>query len=1014
MIPLRLVMHAFGPYAGEQIIDFQDLQDRKLFLIYGPTGAGKTTILDAMCYALYGDTSGDLRSGAHMRSEYASPKEATSVTFSFAMGTKYYRIDRSPEQEIAKKRGTGLKKEGAKAALYAIDETGKELAVIATKNVTAEVIRLLGFKSEQFRQVVLLPQGEFRKLLLASSSERQQIMQTLFHTQRYARLQALAKERHDAIQTGYGQTEQAILQLLQSAGVETEETLSAQIMTKTTEVEQTQQALVKANGVRDAYQETVQAAQVLFSHWQSLKKSQVTLQELQQQKKGIEKQKLHIALLQQAKLLAEPCRHLDAIQEKGMQAGEKEKEAAKALAMAEAKAQKATTLLQNIEAQEAAYKEKNTLLIQLRSIVPKLTAYTGFCAAAVAAKGRQEKAVSAWEKAVTKVTSLRQEWEQCLQTAQDYGATVQAYEQAKTAYAATCERLDVERKLDAMAVQLKVLQEEAERKHQGLVQATDAARADMVSYESVQALFLQGQAAILADSLAPGTPCPVCGATDHPHLAVRADHIPQKEDVERCKEKAEKSEAKRQQLALAVTELDANRHTQQQQYDTMRQQYPQDGTVKDWQARMTTQQQEAEKLAQQVKIQQQAQAKAATLQQAIKEKEEVEQQLCRQKDEAVLAFTKAAESKAKAEADIPAPYREEQALKQQIETLTKALKAHEEAREKSLQAMTQATTELARWQEQQRLWHNQVTALRQEYKEGVDALKVRVQAAGFATVSDCRKAQQEVPQIEALQQQVDVYTARMQQVQGQIAQETTVIGSQPEPDMAMYQQQLKTYNDQCRRLSETAASQQSIVQQLTKTVQSIAQYRKEQEQLTAQYKAVGSLYELISGKTTGINFERYVLGALLDEVLQAANIRLDEMSRHRYELQRSQAWDDKRVKQIGLDIEVFDNFTGYARPANTLSGGETFLASLSLALGLADVVQAYSGGIHLDTMFIDEGFGTLDSETLDFALKALLELKQGGRLVGIISHVPELRERIDTRLSIRKTDRGSTASFELS
>ena len=163
-----------------------------------------------------------------------------------------------------------------------------------------------------------------------------------------------------------------------------------------------------------------------------------------------------------------------------------------------------------------------------------------------------------------------------------------------------------------------------------------------------------------------------------------------------------------------------------------------------------------------------------------------------------------------------------------------------------------------------------------------------------------------------------------------------------------------------------------------------------------------------------INFERYVLGALLDDVLAAANERLQSMSRQRYTLQRSQSWDDKRVKQIGLDIEVYDNYTGYARPANTLSGGETFLSSLSLALGLADVVQAYSGGIHLDAIFIDEGFGTLDSETLDYALKTLASLRSGGRLVGIISHVPELKERIDARLAIHKTDRGSTSSFEFS
>ena len=158
---------------------------------------------------------------------------------------------------------------------------------------------------------------------------------------------------------------------------------------------------------------------------------------------------------------------------------------------------------------------------------------------------------------------------------------------------------------------------------------------------------------------------------------------------------------------------------------------------------------------------------------------------------------------------------------------------------------------------------------------------------------------------------------------------------------------------------------------------------QDEKNLVEDYKTVGAVYDLIAGKQTGINFERYVLGALLDDVLAAANERLQSMSRQRYTLQRSQSWDDKRVKQIGLDIEVYDNYTGYARPANTLSGGETFLSSLSLALGLADVVQAYSGGIHLDAIFIDEGFGTLDSETLDYALKTLASLRSGGRLVGI-------------------------------
>ena len=204
-----------------------------------------------------------------------------------------------------------------------------------------------------------------------------------------------------------------------------------------------------------------------------------------------------------------------------------------------------------------------------------------------------------------------------------------------------------------------------------------------------------------------------------------------------------------------------------------------------------------------------------------------------------------------------------------------------------------------------------------------------------------------------------------------------------------------------------------VLENLDKAIGQIRQLRNEQNELQKQFAAVGGLYELTSGKQSGISLERYVLGALLDEVLTAANLRLAIMSRRRYSLQRSTTWEDKRVKQIGLAIEVFDQYTGCARPANTLSGGESFLASTALALGLADTVQAYAGGVRLDTIFIDEGFGTLDGETLDTVLSVLSSLQESGRLVGIISHVSELRERITTRLHVNKTNRGSTAAFEV-
>ena len=352
-------------------------------------------------------------------------------------------------------------------------------------------------------------------------------------------------------------------------------------------------------------------------------------------------------------------------------------------------------------------------------------------------------------------------------------------------------------------------------------------------------------------------------------------------------------------------------------------------------------------------------------------------------------------------------------MQQAVHELDHKVRAYEQALKKSRTVLAKAQQEAVRWQEQEKSLQRQVADLRQQYQEAYGKLKSRVEAAGFASVQECRSLQGSIDTIEAKEEEIASYDKAVQQASGRLTQEQAAVGTQPEPDMAAHGRILQEKNNRCSHLSEEGASLKSQYDRNAASLAQIASWRKEQADLSSRYKTVGAVYELVSGKNTGVNFERYVLGALLDDVLSAANQRLLKMSRSRYRMQRSHDWHDKRVKQIGLDIEIFDSYTGYARPANTLSGGETFLASLSLSLGLADVVQSYTGGIHLDTIFVDEGFGTLDSEALDYALKALLDLRQDGRLVGIISHVPELRERIDTRLAIRKTERGSTAAFEI-
>lgn len=1013
MRPIYLEMHAFGPYAGKQVVDFTQLGTRNLFLIYGPTGAGKTTVLDAICYSLYGDTSGSRRSGAHMRSEYASPQEPTSVCFIFAIGSTCYRVERQPEQEIAKKRGQGLKHAAATAILYVCRQDGVTTQVLATKNVTAAVENLLGFKSEQFRQVVLLPQGDFRKLLLASSKERQQIMQTLFHTQRYAMLQELAKKRYDAIAQSYSLLADRTQQTLQQLDVASAADLQTKLADMKRVKEKQEQALQQARADRDAYQKTVQAVQMLYGHWQTVKAKRQEAAQLAKQKNVYDAKRVHLEQLRRVQVLAEPSRQLDEILAQG-QAKRSEAENLAALvqqaAANYASVQEEDKKLQVQQFHKQAEKEE---CLHLQGLTEKVKAYAALCTEEQNVSRTVQKAEADWQRVRDEADAVRQQLEQGRHVLRQQAAWIAEWEKAKGKVKEVHDRWQQEVRIETVC---QTLMAQQQRWHEAKAQeqtATEVAKNSRLNYEAVQALFLQGQAAVLAAELQEGRPCPVCGATHHPQPAVPLEQMPRKEDVERRKQEADACEQKRQHAALAARQRETEYKAGKSQYESLRQQYPFEGTSDVWQQQYAVWNEKQQTLAQQVEEAAVLQKKTAAWEERQVQLQTAEETMRHRRETIKLQAARIAEGKEKAEADIPETYRNEDALKARIDVLTNSVQAYEKAVEKSSQAVIETTKELTKYQEQQASLQKQVQALREQYVQAAAVLKQRVVDAGFADIDACRQLQRELPMMQAEENDVAAYDKKVQQVQGQIAQEEEAIGSQPEPVMAHYTAILQEKNDACRRLAEEGARHRTQMEQLTAIQKQLTDWQQEQDALTEQYKTVGAVYELIAGKQTGVNFERYVLGALLDEVLTAANARLGSMSRHRYELQRSKTWDDKRVKQIGLDIEVFDNFTGYARPANTLSGGETFLASLALALGLADVVQTYSGGIHLDTIFIDEGFGTLDGETLDFALKALLNLRAGGRLVGIISHVPELKERIDARLAVHKTDRGSTASFEL-
>ena len=315
--------------------------------------------------------------------------------------------------------------------------------------------------------------------------------------------------------------------------------------------------------------------------------------------------------------------------------------------------------------------------------------------------------------------------------------------------------------------------------------------------------------------------------------------------------------------------------------------------------------------------------------------------------------------------------------------------------------------------EQKELLEKQAGEFLKVSEEKNRILKIKVAEAGFTDWFECSRYMKEVPRLEAYENDLKIYDQSVHAEEEKIKGEKEKTAGKTKPDMNDWNEKRMKLLESMKRFAAEKAEKETELKKQKETLKKLYQLKETQKEIGEKYSLVAHLWEIAQGKETGINLERFVLGALLDAVTEKANLRLMEMSGNRYELLRKRGERSDGRKKAGLDLEVFDGNTGRARPAATLSGGETFLASLSLALGLADVVQEYAGGVHLDAMFIDEGFGSLDSESLDLAMKTLQELKGQNRLIGLISHVGGLEERIPAKLRVTKTQTGSTAAFEM-
>ena len=801
MRPLKLVMSAFGPYAGQTVIDFSQLGEQGLYLITGDTGAGKTVIFDAVSYALYGQTSGGVRDANMLRSQYADADTPTFVELEFSFRGKCYRVKRNPEYRRPAKRGTGMTKEKAGAELYYPDG---RVPVTRMSDVDKSIVELLGLNHKQFTQITMIAQGQFRKFLDTNTDERSKIFRDLFHTYFFQQLQDKLK---------------------QDAAAKRNEFLEQQ--------RRSEQAL---NGICCAYPAYTEHLQSLaLRHYEgcvdevlALVDTLIALDEKEQQ--------------QVAAAETDAAKEVSALQE-SLGALAKKQQLLQAIQNAETRIAR---MQQQIEQEAVAS-------VQRQEALQKLEAEVG-----EAQKGEVELAQ--------------------LQAARQQLAARQ-------------------REL----LQLQDMQQRYQSQEVALLQKRQEYKRASEEYEHLNKLsdvcfdrFLGAQAGLLAhDKLKPGKPCPVCGSCEHPQPVQLAQDAPTENDVEQARAKAETAQKVR------------------------------DGLVGEGKA--------------------------------LKEHLELDKGLLIGKGMELLGCDDLKLIAEKVQAEL-------KDVNNKITDLRLKMGF--------LQEKVEQYHKLAKTLEQQKTADKQAEAAAQS---------MRQQLAGAE--------------------------GQLQELKKQLAQQQELLVDVNEQEL---QQEHAKLLAQLRELDLQGKRLYSAIEKNRQIKQEVSGYEARRAACEAEYSLINSLSATLNGTLTGkkrVNLETYVQMHYFDKILQRANIRLLRMSRGQYELCRDKMQDEDSKtgnSKTGLDLEVKDYYSGNLRSVKTLSGGESFMASLALALGLADEVQSCAGGIQLDTMFVDEGFGSLDDSSLQQAIATLQGLSEGHRLVGIISHVHDLQEMIDKKILVRK------------
>lgn len=915
MRPITLTMSAFGPYAAKTVIELDKLGTNGLYLITGDTGAGKTTIFDAITYALYGEASGNTRDVNMFRSKYAEPSTPTEVELTFEYAQKIYTVRRNPEYDRPKARGEGYTTEKANAELHYPD--GR--VVTKLKEVNKAIVDIMGIDRSQFTQIAMIAQGDFLKLLLASTEDRKKIFQKIFRTQCYYQLQERLKAETSKLAVEYNQTGGSIRQYINGIACHPDDVLMLEVdkakkgELKNTEAVQLVEKLIK--------QDTAEQQKVLGQ-----------IGKLDKQKEAIAAQ---LAVAENRKTTEEKqekAKENLALETQRLKRLETEKNEAVAH---QPEVQKAVEAIAKLEAQLPEYAEMQK----------KQTERTGLQKALEELAQKIKTEAETAEKLARSIKDLKAE-QASLQNA---GAAQAAQKAEKDRLAEQQKDLDALKKEYAVYQKLEARLKKAQADYAQKSENSGKMRAE---YEHKNKLYLDAQAGILAETLTEGVPCPVCGSLEHPHPVQKPENAPTKQELEICKAKAEEAEKATQEASskasTCIGQVDTSRETLQ----ARGQKWLGTDAVEEMERLCSEKQQQT----------------AAALQKAEQQLEEIEKQLGR-----------------KAALDQRIPQKEDEL--EQCKNRRGSYETQQAGDGAKLQAAEKRLQELA-----EKLSYPSEA----EANQALQQLHEQKEAWGKA-IQETQKAYDECEKnLAALKGTLEGYQKTLQGMEKVDVQ--AVLAAQAEAD-----QQKAAWQAQKNEISDRLAVNGPILKNLQPQI-------SQMEETEKRLQCVQALSDTANGKLSGkekIMLETYIQMTFFDRIIRRANVRLMVMSGGQYELKRRVNAENNR-SQAGLELDVIDHYNGSERSVKTLSGGESFKASLALALGLSDEIQSSAGGIRLDTMFVDEGFGSLDEESLEQAVNALVGLTQGNRLVGIISHVSELKNRIDKQIVVTKEKSGGS------